>query len=227
MHIAEGVLSPAVLGTGAVLAAAGTWMGLRRLDTDRLMVVAMLSAAFFVGSLIHVPIGIGNVHLLLNGLLGVLLGWAAVPAILVALSLQALFFQFGGLTTLGVNTATMGCAAVIGGWCFTGLARLLGGHRGCMAAAFCGGALGVLVAAILTACALGFTDEGLVAAGKVLLVAHLPIMVIEGCITMLAVSFMLRVRPELLAWRLGTSEKHRPDNDTVEGEARTLPGEEG
>ncbi|WP_302148970.1 energy-coupling factor ABC transporter permease, partial [uncultured Desulfovibrio sp.] len=51
MHIAEGVLSPAVLLTGYALTAAGTAVGLRRLDYDRLMTVAILAAAFFVGSL--------------------------------------------------------------------------------------------------------------------------------------------------------------------------------
>ena len=74
MHISEGVLSPAVLGAGAVLAAAGIVIGLRKLDYDRLMTVAILAAAFFVGSLIHVPIGPSSVHLILNGLLGMLLG---------------------------------------------------------------------------------------------------------------------------------------------------------
>ena len=73
MHISEGVLSPAVLGAGAVLAAAGIVIGLRKLDYDRLMTVAILAAAFFVGSLIHVPIGPSSVHLILNGLLGMLL----------------------------------------------------------------------------------------------------------------------------------------------------------
>ena len=48
MHIAEGVLSPAVLGGGAVLALAGTAQGLRRLEYDRLVTVGILSAAFFV-----------------------------------------------------------------------------------------------------------------------------------------------------------------------------------
>ena len=37
-----------------------------------------------------------GLHLVLNGLMGLLLGWLAVPAILVALFLQALLFQFGG-----------------------------------------------------------------------------------------------------------------------------------
>ena len=68
------------------------------------MTVAILAAAFFVGSLIHVPIGPSSVHLILNGLLGMLLGWAAFPSIFVALMLQAILFQYGGITVLGVNT---------------------------------------------------------------------------------------------------------------------------
>ena len=123
MHIAEGVLSPAVLGGGAVLALAGTAQGLRRLEYDRLVAVGILSAAFFVASLIHVPVGLASAHLVLNGLVGVLLGWAAFPSILVALLLQALLFQFGGITVLGVNTFTMGFAAVASWYVFRAVWR--------------------------------------------------------------------------------------------------------
>lgn len=56
MHISEGVLSPTVLGLGAALATAGVAVGLRKVDYDRLMTVAMLAATFFVGSLVHVPV---------------------------------------------------------------------------------------------------------------------------------------------------------------------------
>ena len=198
MHIAEGVLSPAVLGAGAVLAAVGTAIGLRRLDYDRLMTVGILSAAFFVGSLIHVPVGFSSVHLILNGLVGVLLGWAAFPAILVALLLQALLFQFGGLTVLGVNTFTMGFSSVLAWYCYRCIAHIWPGPAGIRAAAFCGGALGVALAAVLTALALGFTSEGFWAAAQLLLLAHLPIMLAEGLITMFTVSFIARVRPEML-----------------------------
>ena len=45
--------------------------------------------AIFVASLVHVPVGPSSMHLVLNGLLGLLLGWAAFPAILVGLLLQA------------------------------------------------------------------------------------------------------------------------------------------
>ena len=97
MHISEGILSAPILLGGGVLTLAGTAVGLRHIKTDRIMSVAMLSASFFVASLIHVPLGPGSVHLLLNGLLGLILGWAAFPAILVALLLQAVLFQYGGI----------------------------------------------------------------------------------------------------------------------------------
>ena len=85
MHIAEGVLSPEVLGIGAVLATIGTIIGLRRLEGKNLVTAAMLSSVFFIGSLVHVPLGPGSVHLVLNGLLGILLGPAVFPVILTAL----------------------------------------------------------------------------------------------------------------------------------------------
>lgn len=199
MHIAEGVLSPAVLGAGAVLGAAGVAWGLSRMDAGRVMEVGILSAAFFVGSLIHVPIGVGSAHLLLTGLLGVLLGWMAFPAILAALLLQALLFQYGGLTTLGVNTFTMGTSAVLAWYAWRGIRRLWPGRTGEKAAAFIGGALGVGLSALLTALALAFTNEGFVTAARLLLLAHLPIMAAEGFITMITVGFIARVRPEMLA----------------------------
>ena len=198
MHIAEGVLSPAILGVGAVLTLTGTALGLRKLEYDRLAAVGILSAAFFVASLIHVPVGLSSAHLIMNGLAGVLLGWAAFPSILVALLLQALLFQFGGITVLGVNAFPMGFAAVASWYVFRAVCRLCPGMVGVRAGAFMGGALGVALAAVLTALALAFTDEGFWLAARLLLLAHLPIMLVEGLVTMFTVSFIMRVRPELL-----------------------------
>ncbi|KAF5049451.1 Cobalt transport protein CbiM [anaerobic digester metagenome] len=196
MHISEGVLSPAILGAGAALAAAGTAVGLRRLDYDRLMTVAILAAAFFVGSLIHVPIGPASAHLILNGLVGVILGWAAFPAILVALVLQSVLFQYGGVTVLGVNTFNMAFPAVL---CFYLMRPLLArAGRLRTAGAFGCGALSVAGAGLLTALSLSFTSEGFLQAAQVLFAAHIPVMIAEGIVTVLAVSFLARVRPELL-----------------------------
>lgn len=196
MHISEGVLSPAVLGVGAVLAIGGTAIGLRKLDYDQLMTVAILSAAFFVGSLVHVPIGPSSVHLILNGLLGMLLGWAVFPCILVALMLQALLFQYGGITVLGINTFNMAFPGVLVWLLFRPL--LLKSSRLRLVGAFCGGALAVAGAGCLTALSLAFTNEGFFKTAEILLLAHLPVMIVEGAITMLTVSFVARVRPEIL-----------------------------
>ena len=113
MHIADGILSGPVLLGGAALAAGGVALGLRKLDYERVPQVAVLSSVFFVSSLIHAPVGPASMHLVLNGLTGVILGWAAFPAILVALFLQAVLFGYGGLTALGVNTLNMALPAVV------------------------------------------------------------------------------------------------------------------
>jgi cobalt/nickel transport system permease protein len=200
MHISEGVLSAPVLAGGWVLAAAGTAIGLKRLDYDRLMTVAILAAAFFVASLVHVPIGPASVHLILNGLLGVILGFAAFPAICVGLLLQAVLFQFGGLVVLGVNTVDMALPAVV---CFLIFRPLLrAGGRARMIGAFCCGVLAVLLAGCLTALALALSGEAFFATAKVIFFAHVPVMAIEGVLTALAVGFLAKVRPEMLQLRL-------------------------
>jgi cobalt/nickel transport system permease protein len=160
------------------------------------MTTAILAAAFFVASLVHVPLGPGSVHLLLLGLLGAFLGWGTFPALLVGLALQAVLFQFGGLTVLGVNTFCMAAPAVASQAIF---ARLLAadGRRRALGAFGCG-FVAVLLSALCMSAALTFTDEGFLSAAELLVAAHVPIMVIEGFITMFAVTFVARVRPELL-----------------------------
>jgi len=118
MHISEGVLSAPVLLAGAVLSLVGLTLGLKKIKNEDIPKVAVLSSAFFVASLIHIPIGPTSAHLVLNGLVGMLLGWSAFPSIFVALVLQAILFQFGGLTTLGVNTFSMAMPGVLSYYIF-------------------------------------------------------------------------------------------------------------
>ncbi len=196
MHISEGVLSGPALLAGACVTVAGTAVGLRKLDGERLVTVALAAAAFFTASLVHIPLGPASGHLILNGLAGVLLGWAAFPAILAGLVLQAVLFQYGGLTALGVNCANMALPAVACGYVYRRWARG-GGRRRSVAAFVCGGGA-VLLAGLLTAGALTFSDQGFAAAAGVLLAAHAPVALAEGAVTMFIVSFLARVRPELL-----------------------------
>lgn len=196
MHIAEGMLSAPVLLTGWGLTIAATAVGLKRLDHENIMTVAILAAAFFVASLINVPLGPSSAHLVLNGLLGLVLGWACFPALLCGLLLQSVFFQFGGLSALGVNTFNMAFPALL---CGLALRPLLArGPKVRAWAGFMAGFAAIFLSALLTALSLAFTDEGFLAAAKILLLAHVPVMFIEGLITLFAVGFLAKVQPEIL-----------------------------
>ena len=197
MHISEGILSAPVLAGGAVLTTVGTAIGLKKMDYDRIMSVSLLSATFFVASLIHVPLGPGSVHLLLGGLLGLILGWGAFPAIVVALMLQALFFQYGGIVVLGVNGLIIAgpavlCGVVLHPW-------LQKNTKQRAIAGFLAGFCSILLSALLMAMALYFSDSGFLKVAGLVLLSHLPVMLIEGLITMFAVNFLARVQPEILS----------------------------
>jgi cobalt/nickel transport system permease protein len=204
MHIYEGILAATapgkeVLVAGAALTAVGTAIGLIKLDYERVPRVAVLSAAFFVISLIHLPLGPTTVHLTLNGLMGLVLGWAIFPALLVALLLQAVFVPpFGGLTTLGLNTLVMALPGVV---CYYVFRRAVRGNseRMVFAAGLAAAALGILLGAALGGTAL------LLAGGdyfKQLSYAfvgfHLLLIGIEGLVTGSVVVLLRKVRPELL-----------------------------
>jgi cobalt/nickel transport system permease protein len=195
MHISEGILSAPVLISGGALTVVGTAIGLKRLDYDRIMGVAILTATFFVASLIHVPLGPGSVHLIFNGLLGMVLGWACFPAILIALLLQAIIFQYGGIVVLGVNTFNMAVPALL---CFYLLRPWLKRPKYRSAAGFIGGFLSVFLTSLLMGLALALSDTGFLTTAKIIVAAHLPVMIIEGFITMFTISFLARVKPEIL-----------------------------
>ncbi len=196
MHISEGVLNAPVLITGAGLALAGTAIGLKRMDYDRVAQIGVLSAAFFVTSLIHFNIGPASAHLTLNGLLGIILGWAAFPAILVALILQAVFFQFGGITTLGVNTLLMALPAVVCYYVFGPL--LQKSNARVMLAAFGCGFFSVLLSASMLGFALILAEKNFWTVSSILIAANIPVMIIEGIMTAFCVAFIKKVSPEIL-----------------------------
>src|SRR5947209_10992754 len=113
VHISDNVLTaPWCLG-GFAVAGVLFYLGSRRLQDEEVPRIALLTAAFFIASLIHVRLPPTSVHLLFNGLVGILLGWRACLAIPVGLLLQAIFIQHGGFTTLGINACVMVLPAVL------------------------------------------------------------------------------------------------------------------
>lgn len=197
MHISEGILSAPVLVTGAGLTAAAVGYSLKKMEYKEVPKVAILSSVFFVASLIHVPLGPSSVHLILNGIMGALLGWTAFPAILVALALQGVLFQFGGITTLGVNTLNMALPAVICFYLFSKGIRS-GNNLIAFSLAFACGFLAVMLSGIMVAIALVFIGEPFIQVAKLVIIAHLPVMILEGALTAFCIGFLRKVRPEIL-----------------------------
>jgi len=196
MHIVDGALSSPVVIGGAVAAVAGIAVGLKSLPLERIPVAGVLSASFFVASLVHVPVGPSSVHLILNGLAGLMLGWAAFPALFVGLLLQTVFFGFGGLTVLGVNTFNIAMPAVLA-WLIFG--RMVAGGSPLAGAIWAGiaGAFAIAGTTAFVALALALSGEAFIAAAKLVFIAHIPVMVVEGVLTGFAVALARKVRPDL------------------------------
>jgi len=196
MHIVDGALAPEVLVGGGVIAAAGVALGLRTLDVDRIPAAGVMAATFFVASLIHVPIGPSSVHLILGGLAGLVLGWAAFPALFVGLLLQAVFFGFGGLTVLGVNTANIALAAVIVHLlCRRGMASSSPAVAATWGAV--GGGLAIALTAGFVGLSLALSGSAFLPAAKLVFFAHLPVMAVEAVLTGAAVYLAHKVKPDL------------------------------
>lgn len=173
-HIPDGVLSVPVLAGGAVVTAASLAWSLKRLGEDELPKVAVVTALFFVASLINVAIGPTTVHLMLAGLMGLVIGWAAVPAVFVGLILQSIIFGFGGITTLGVNTMNIALPGVL--WALA-MGPLLRRARSPFQAAILGSitaALSVTTTALLVALALALSDPAYVTTAKLVILTNPP-----------------------------------------------------
>jgi len=202
MHVFEGVLAGTlhgkeVLAAGMVAAAAGTAVGLVKMDYDRVPRVAVLSSAFFIASMIPLPLPPTTVHATLNGLMGLVLGWAVFPAVLVALTLQAVFFSIGGLTTLGLNTVVMALPGVACHYLFRSMLRS-GSEKTVFGVGFAAGATGILLGASLGGASLWVAGKQFETFGYVFVIANLPLATLEGLVTGSVVVLLRKVRPELL-----------------------------
>ena len=203
MHLSDGILTESTTGT-IVLAATsglaflGAAVGLRRMDFEKVPRAAVVSAAFFVASLIHIKVGITSVHLILNGMVGLILGWVAIPAFIIALFLQAIFFGHGGITTLGINAFNFSLSALICFYLFKARIRKSKSRTVTFVFGFLAGSLSLVLAAGLILAELLLIGEEFEFLAGAFFVAHLPVAVIEGIVTGFAITFLKRVKPELI-----------------------------
>lgn len=211
MHIPDGILPAAALAGGYAITGVTTWYTLRQINKREdpradIPKAALLTAAFFVASWIHIPVPPTSVHLVLNGLLGVILGWYAFPAILIGLFFQAVMFQHGGLTTLGVNAAMMGIPALLAFAIFRLRLQFGAPTNRALAAtfAFLGSSVASALSVLTFYSILILTLPANIDAATertaigITVLAHIPVLLIEGVLTALLVLFLMRVKPALL-----------------------------
>src|ERR1700722_10683554 len=124
VHISDGVLQISWLAVGGIVAALLLWFAAWRIRDEEIPRIALLTAAFFVASSIHVRVPPTSAHLLLNGLVGVILGRRAAPAIVVGVTMQAVLLGHGGYTTIGINSCVMALPALFAWQLFGALQRV-------------------------------------------------------------------------------------------------------
>ncbi|HKB04580.1 MAG TPA: CbiM family transporter [Gemmataceae bacterium] len=204
VHISDGVLATPFWAAGFVVAGVLLLLALSGIEEDEIPRIGLLTAAFFVASSIHVKIPPTSAHLVLNALVGVVLGGRAPLAVAVGLLLQAALLAHGGFTTLGVNTVVISLPALLAGPLF----RFLAGRRGLPGRrrAFWAGAVtgfgAVVLTATLNAVVLitgGVEDWTIIAAPQ--FAVYLVLGVIEGVILGVTAEYLRRVKPELLNLR--------------------------
>nr|WP_272506109.1 CbiM family transporter [Natronobacillus azotifigens] len=196
MHVADSVLSVSI-AIGTTIAAGGlVTYALKGIKEEEVPKISLLTGAFFVSSLLNIPIGPTSVHPLFGGFLGLVIGRRAPLGIFIGLILQATLFQHGGLSTLGANTLLMSIPALFVYWLASLFPNIASFTKGFLAGflAVCGGVI-LLVFLLL------FSDhrygEGAFSVMNILLFAYLPLALLEGLLTGFSVKYLYAVRPSL------------------------------
>ncbi|MEL6502040.1 MAG: cobalt transporter CbiM [Cyanobacteria bacterium J06635_13] len=210
MHIPDGFLPPQVCLAGYALTGGVTWYSLRQIKRDRytqanIPKASLLTAAFFVASLISIPIPPTSVHLIFNGLMGAVLGYYAFPAILIGLFFQAVMFQHGGMSTLGINAIILGVPALAACYMFRQRENLAGKRQSLTKIlSFAAGAGALLLSAAMFAVLLitYISPDMDVNAERTAILVSLGgygiQAIVEGLFSVMLISFLEQVKPELL-----------------------------
>jgi cobalt/nickel transport system permease protein len=207
MHIPDGFLNAATLGTTGVISAGAIAIGVKvtgkTLKEKQVPLMGVTAAFIFAAQMLNFPIAGGTSgHFMGAALAAILLGpWASLLIMSCVLIAQCLIFQDGGLLALGANIFNMG---VVGSFASYGVFRLvtrfIGTNRKDQ---LIGGFSGAWVAIVLasTACALELGFSG-ASPFQVVLPAmvgiHALIGIVEGLVTVAVLSAVMASRSDLL-----------------------------
>ncbi len=221
MHIPDGYLSPQTAG-GLWAMMIPVWYTAgykvrKTLSARQAPLVAIAAAFSFVIMMFNLPLPGGTTgHAVGGTIIAIIIGpWAAVIAISVSLTIQALFFGDGGILALGANCFNIGFVLpVTGYYTYRLLSRgAADGSPRRWFAAGTGAYLGLNLAALITAVEFGlqgdlfkaadgsalYSPYGLSTAIPAMMIPHLAVAgVIEAVATSLIYVFLQRNNPSLL-----------------------------
>lgn len=206
MHLPDGFLTPQIWIPAWLASLGGLSYCFRKTALvlkDRMIpLMGVMSAFIFAAQMINFPVAGGTSGHLSGGVLAaVLLGpYAAAVVISVVLMVQCLIFQDGGLTALGANIFNMSFAGAMGGYViYVFIRHFIKDNKGILVATVIASWMSVVLASLF--CAVELACSGLLplkAALTAMLLAHMLIGIGEAVLTCLVVSFVLKVRPDLI-----------------------------
>ncbi len=210
LHIPDGFLSLAIALVCWGLAIALLGIAVRRtqeaLNERQVPLMGVMAAFIFAAQMINFPVAGGTSgHLLGGALAAITLGpWAGMLVMAAVIGVQALLFQDGGLLAMGANILNMGLlTALIGYGLYRGTAGQRLGVR--LAAAGVAAWLSVMAGALATALQLWLSGTTpLVIVVPAMLGVHALIGIGEALITVAALAFIARTRPDILGSKPAT-----------------------
>jgi cobalt/nickel transport system permease protein len=215
MHIPDGFLSLIVsiicwaitiITLGFAISKTNKSLGERQVP-----LMGVMAAFIFAAQMINFPVAGGTSgHLLGGTLAAITLGpWAGMLVMTAVIAVQGLLFQDGGLVVMGANILNMGLLTVAVGY---GLYRIvLGSNRNTkLAVAGAAAWLSVMTGALATSLQLWLSGTAkLEIVVPAMLGVHALIGIGEALITVAALAFIFRARPDLLGEQSASAQGGR------------------
>jgi cobalt/nickel transport system permease protein len=206
MHIPDGFLTNRIAVSLDIISGAGIFYAARRVKVDlsgRLVpIMGVLAAFVFAAQMLNFPILGGTSGHLIGGsllaiLLGPMVGSLTMTTVIIA---QALFLQDGGLIALGANIFNISSVT-----CFSGYAifKLLGGAadkgKRLFLPGFLAGWGSLMISAACCALQMGISGAIPLRLGLTTMLGyHAIVGIIEGMLTAGVLTFIFKVRPDLM-----------------------------
>ncbi|MGB7403258.1 MAG: cobalt transporter CbiM [Arcobacter sp.] len=199
MHIADGVLTLESTVVVSAISLVCLYISIKSIKDEKITLAAAMSAMFFIATFIHIPLGVTQIHLVLIGVIGILIGWMSFISIFIALVLQALLLGYGGVVSLGVNLFVMGMPAIIVYYLYN---MEITNKLNEKVKFFLVGFLGTFFATLFLAIILLFSKPEYEYASYTIFIVDSGAMLIEGIISMFLLQFIKKTYPKILKPRL-------------------------